>query len=199
MTKPFRWTSLVQHFFSTMRNENVMKLEFLSSFQIAVRPVPWGQNISEAVIEFLQTFPRDVFCHYNFYDQEKNIVNIKIIVNSYSNSNATLGMFWPRYWFSVSVNHSWLIAQVIFNSFLPLSLRWLQIIGLAANTIASQDISILLKTFVPYVPYTNWQNEEKSQYLCKRKYILDKVCDSRYESHLKFSSLWDVKAAELHD
>ena len=113
-------------------------------------------------------------------NKEKNIVNIKIIVNSYSNSNATLWMFWPRYWFSVSVNHSWLIAQVIFNSFLPLSLRWLQIIGLAANTIASQDISILLKTFVPYVPYTNWQNEEKSQYLCKRKYILV-VCDSRYD------------------
>ena len=154
MTKPFRWTSLVQHFFSTMRNENVMKLEFLSSFQIAVRPVPWGQNISEAGIEFLHTFPRDVFCHCNLHNQEKNIKNI---VNYYS--NATLWMFWPRYWFSVSVNHSWLIAQVIFNSFLPLSLRWLQIIGLAANTIVSQDISILLKTSVPYVPYTNRQNE----------------------------------------
>ena len=44
-------------FFSTMRNENVMKLEFLSSFQIAVRPVPWGQNFSEAEIEFLHLFP----------------------------------------------------------------------------------------------------------------------------------------------
>ena len=138
-------------FFSTMRNENVMKLEFLSSFQIAVRPVPWGQNLSESAIKFLHTltFPRDVCCHCNLHNQEKNIKNIKNIVNSYFNSKATLWMFWPRYWFSVSVNHSWLIAQVIFNSFLPLSLRWLQIIGLAANTIVSQDISILLKTSVP--------------------------------------------------
>ena len=175
-------------FFSTMRNENVMKLEFLSSFQIAVRQVPWGQNIFEAAIEFLHTFPRDVCCHCNLHNQEKNIENIKNIVNSYFNSKATLWMFWTHYWFPVSVNHSWLIAQVIFNSFLPLSLRWLQIIGLAANTIVSQDISILLKTSVPYIPYTNRQNEEKSQYFCKRKYILGRWFVTHIMSHIRNSA-----------